>query len=103
MSGVEGDVATEDAGQVVPGGDGREEFLYAVETARVLHDPATEWDAFRDTLWEHLSRVFGLEGSDGWPDGFPDPAHGPGGDAREVAGWIGETADGQRSTVRPRS
>jgi hypothetical protein len=96
-------VAGEDAGPVVPGGDEREEFLYAVETARALHDPATEWDAFRDTLWQHLSRVFGLEAAGGWPSELPDPAAGPGGDAREVAAWFGETLHDQRSGVRPRS
>lgn len=42
-------------------GDYREEFLYAVEIARAQHDPATDWDGFRDTLWEYLARVFGVD------------------------------------------
>ena len=81
----------------------REEFLYAVELARAEHDPATDWEGFRDTLWSYLTRVFGVEDLSAWPPGFPDPAQGPGGDAREVAGWLGEAdEDLQRSATTPR-
>jgi hypothetical protein len=46
------------------GPDGyREEFLYAVEVARALHDPAEDWDGFCEALWAHLTRVFGIEES----------------------------------------
>lgn len=38
----------------------REEYLYAAEMARGLHDPATEWESFRDTLWNYVVRAFGL-------------------------------------------
>lgn len=82
----------------------REEFLFAVETARALHDPATEWAAFRDTLWAHLSRVFGVDDPSGWPDGLPHPGDGPGGDARAVAAWLREAdGAGQRSAATPRT
>ena len=81
----------------------REEFLYAVELARAQHDPATDWEGFRDTLWSYLTRVFGVEDSSAWPPGFPDPEDGPGGDAREVAGWLGQAdTDLQRSVTSPR-
>jgi hypothetical protein len=39
----------------------REEFLYAVEVARALHDPAEDWEGFREALWTNLTRVFGIE------------------------------------------
>jgi hypothetical protein len=72
-----------------------------VGVPRTKHDPATEWDAFRDTLWLCLARVFGLE--DGaWPAGFPDPAEWPGGDARAVAEWLDQAAGDQGSAVMPR-
>jgi hypothetical protein len=81
----------------------RDEFLFAVEAARALHDPAREWAAFRDTLWVYLSRVFGVDDPEGWPEGLPDPASGPGGDARVVAGWLrGLDGDVQRSAASPR-
>ena len=82
----------------------REEFLYAVELARAQHDPARDWEGFRDTLWSYLTRVFGVEDSAAvWPPGFPDPEDGPGGDAREVAGWLGEASgDLQRSVTTRR-
>jgi hypothetical protein len=41
----------------------REEFLYAVEVARALHDPAEDWEGFCEALWAHLTRVFGIEES----------------------------------------
>lgn len=84
-------------------GSYREEFLFAVESARALHDPASEWVAFRDTLWAHLSRVFGVDVPDDWPEGLPNPAGGPGGDARSVAGWLRDGHEGdQRSAATPR-
>jgi hypothetical protein len=46
------------------GPDGyREEFLFAVEVARALHDPAEDWEGFCEALWAHLTRVFGIEES----------------------------------------
>jgi hypothetical protein len=42
----------------------REEFLYAVEMARALHDPAEDWEGFRDALWANLTRVFGIDATD---------------------------------------
>jgi hypothetical protein len=81
----------------------REEFLAAVEAARGLHDPATEWELFRDTLWVHLARVFGVELEDGWPDGMPDPSGMPVGDARSVAAWWLERGEQvQSSAAMPR-
>ena len=81
----------------------REEFLYAVELARVQHDPATDWEGFRDTLWAYLMRVFGVADPASWPPGVPDAEDGPGGDAREVAAWLGEAGfDGQRSATTDR-
>lgn len=87
------------------GADGyREEYLYAVEVARAQHDPATDWEGFRDVLWHHLMRVFGVEDSALWPSGVPFPDDGPGGDARDVAAWLRDAADGdQRSAATPRS
>ncbi len=80
----------------------REEFLMAVETVRALHDPMTEWALFRDTLWLHLARVFGVDTSEGWPEDLPDPVSGPGGDARAVAAWLAEQrGDFQRSAATP--
>ena len=38
----------------------REEYVYAIEMARGLHDPADDWEGFRDTLWRYLLRVFGM-------------------------------------------
>ena len=95
-------MAGEDAGLEGFGDSGREEFLYAIELARAQHDPTADWEGFRETLWSYLTRVFGIE--DGvWPEGLPDPAQGPGGDARAVAAWLDETAAVQRSTARPGS
>jgi hypothetical protein len=82
----------------------REEFVFAAETARALHDPVTDWAAFRDTLWTHLARVFGVDDPAGWPDGLPHPDDGPGGDAHAVAAWLRETDEGsQRSAATPRA
>lgn len=39
----------------------REGYLRAIEAARVQHDPATEWDAFREYLWAALLPVFGVD------------------------------------------
>jgi len=39
----------------------REGYLHAIEAAREEHDPATEWEAFREYLWAALVRVFGLD------------------------------------------
>jgi hypothetical protein len=85
-------------------GSYREEFLFAVETARALHDPATEWAAFRETLWAHLARVFGVDDPSDWPDGLPHPDDGPGGDAYAVAAWLRDTdVASQRSAGIPRA
>lgn len=39
----------------------REGYLHAIEAAREEHDPATEWEAFREYLWVALVRVFGVD------------------------------------------
>jgi hypothetical protein len=79
----------------------RAEYLYAVEVARALHDPATDWEGFRDVLWQHLMRVFGVDDLAAWPSALPSPDEGPGGDAREVAAWLREVGEsGQRSGPR---
>ena len=84
-------------------GEFREEYLYAVELARAQHDPTTDWEAFRDTLWIYLMRVFGLDDPAAWPAGMPDPVDGPGGEARQVAAWLGEASgEGQRSVTTDR-
>jgi hypothetical protein len=81
----------------------REEYLYAVELARAMHDPAADWEAFRDTLWAYLMRVFGIDDPTAWPAEMPDPVDGPGGDAREMSAWLGEASgDGQRSVTTRR-
>lgn len=80
----------------------RAEFLFAVEAARAIHDPATEWSAFQDVLWVYLSQVFGVNSGQAWPEGLPDPAGGYGGDARAVADWMHATDEGvQRSAATP--
>lgn len=38
----------------------RENYLHAIADARAQHDPATDWDAFRECLWAGLLRVFGV-------------------------------------------
>jgi hypothetical protein len=81
----------------------REEFLYAVEVARALHDPAEDWEAFRDVLWANLTRVFGIEDPASLPgvagsDLEPGVGVGPGADPLRPAGG----AD-QRSAARPRA
>lgn len=38
----------------------REGYLHAIEAAREAHDPATEWEAFREYLWAALARVLGV-------------------------------------------
>lgn len=82
----------------------RDEFLYAVEMARALHDPAADWEAFRDTLWSFLTRVLGLEDGEVWPDDLPDPARRVSGDATAVATWMRERLEpGQSSIPIPRA
>lgn len=39
----------------------REGYVHAIESARAEHDPATDWEGFRDYLWESLLPVFGFE------------------------------------------
>jgi hypothetical protein len=82
----------------------REEYLYAVEMARALHDPATDWDGFRDTLWAFLIRVFGLEDGEAWPGDIPDPSGQVSGDADAVAAWMLERMEPDQSSMpMPRS
>ena len=45
----------------------REGYLHAIESARAEHDPATDWDRFREYLWHALIGVFGLEVTQPWP------------------------------------
>lgn len=79
----------------------REEFLYAVEVARAQHDPATDWDGFRDTLWVYLLRVFGVEDSTAEPAVLPSADGGPRGGADAVAVRDPDEGD-QRSAATPR-
>ena len=46
----------------------RQGYLHAIESARAEHDPGTDWDGFREYLWEALIRVFGLDVPDRWPE-----------------------------------
>ena len=39
----------------------REGYLHAIEAAREEHDPATEWEDFREYLWVALVQVLGLD------------------------------------------
>ena len=81
-----------------------EEFLYAIEMARALHDPADEWDGFRDTLWQFLIRVFGLEDGEVWPRDLPDPAGQVSGDAADIATWMRKQMKHHQSPIpMPRS
>lgn len=43
-------------------------YLHAIESARAEHDPADDWDSFREYLWQALVRVFGLNVSVPWPE-----------------------------------
>lgn len=82
----------------------REEYLHAVELARVRHDPASDWEGFRETLWAYLVRVFGVEDGRDWPEDLPDPAGEISGDARHVAAWMQEQLErSQRSSSQPGS
>lgn len=38
----------------------RQGFLEVIEMGRALHDPATDWEDFREYVWMGLVRVFGL-------------------------------------------
>jgi hypothetical protein len=77
----------------------REEFLYAVEVARALHDPAEDWERFRDALWANLTRVFGIDATD-----VIGPSLASEGDATaEVDGRPREGDGGHRSAATPRS
>ena len=71
----------------------REGYLYAIEIARAEHDPGTDWDRFREHLWQSLKRVFGVDVDDPWPEELPHPAGQVSGDAREVAAWIRQQLD----------
>ena len=96
------DVGTEDLFDGDPDAY-REEFLYAVEVARAQHDPATDWDGFRDTLWVYLTRVFGVEDPAAEPAVLPPADDGPGGDPHAVAGVVRGPDEGdQRSAATPR-
>lgn len=39
----------------------REGYLQAIEAARIEHDPATDFEAFREYLWLALVAAFGLD------------------------------------------
>ena len=54
----------------------RQGYLHAIENARAEHDPGTDWDGFREYLWEALIRVFGLDVPDPWPDKSKATANG---------------------------
>ena len=96
------DVATEDLFDGDPDAY-REEFLYAVEVARSQHDPATDWDGFRDTLWAYLTRVFGVEDPAAEPAVHPTAGEGAGNHAHAVTGVVRDPDEGdQRSAATPR-
>lgn len=39
----------------------REEYLHAVEIAKAIHDPGSDWDNFVEALWLALVPAFGLD------------------------------------------
>ena len=39
----------------------REEYLRAAESARLRHDPASDWDGFVEALWAALVSGLGLD------------------------------------------
>ena len=39
----------------------REQYLRAVESARLRHDPASDWDGFVEALWAALGSGLGLD------------------------------------------
>ncbi len=68
----------------------REGYLYSIEMARAQHDPATDWDGFREYLWDALIRVFGFDAGIEWPSDVPGP----------VAGSRDKRGVGARHTAR---
>ena len=103
---MEADGSTQDDGELAEFIDVcREGYLYAMEIARARHDPDLEWEAFRETLWSYLTRVFGVDdAASSTLDGLPDLDEAPSGDAREVAAWLADLlGDGQRSAASPGS
>jgi hypothetical protein len=81
----------------------REEFLYAVEAARALHDPAADWEGFRDALWANLTRVFGIDAAS-WPDVAQGSAVSEGDAAAAAEGRVRDVHRvGQGSAATPRA
>jgi hypothetical protein len=39
----------------------REEYMHAVEIAKAIHDPGSDWDNFVEALWLALVPAFGLD------------------------------------------
>ncbi len=67
----------------------REGYLYSIEIARARHDPTTDWEGFREYLWDALIRVFGLDAGVEWPSDIPGAAGSKrdrAGDARDAGG-----------------
>lgn len=79
----------------------REGYLYAIEMARAQHDPSSDWEGFRETLWHSLIRVFGLETNEPWPEQVPDPRGQVSGDARTVADWMRRQLGEQEPPAAP--
>ncbi len=52
----------------------REGYLYSIEMARAQHNPTTDWEGFREYLWDALICVFGLDAGVEWPADVPGPA-----------------------------
>lgn len=73
----------------------REGYLYSIEMARAQHDPATDWEGFREYLWDALIRVFGLDAGLEWPSDVPPgramgtPGH-PAANPRDAGGLLDE-------------
>ncbi len=68
----------------------REGYLYSIEIARAQHDPTTDWEGFREYLWDALIRVFALDAGVEWPSDVPGAAGSPRdrtGDARDAGGF----------------
>jgi hypothetical protein len=50
----------------------RQMFDQCVADARVLVDPAADFDAFVEALWEQVDAAFGITRQE-WPEGAPQP------------------------------
>lgn len=78
-----------------------QEYVHAIEVARALHNPADDWEQFRETLWNYLIRVFAVDLEDNtWPDEFPTSSEVPDQALRKggagIADWMRAQAEAQK-------